>query len=88
MLHANRGTPRIQGDLARGAPAKLPTIALIDTVSFTRAPEHSLAVIPNISRELPIVSDLFPHNNILPGNFLRRWTLGFQTEGADFARRR
>src|SRR5881392_4083268 len=46
-----------------------------------------LAIVPNISRELPVVSDLFPDHNIFPGHFLRCRALGLQAEGPDLARR-
>jgi hypothetical protein len=44
-----------------------------------------LTVVPNIGRELPVISDLFPNHNILPGHFLRSRGLGLQAEGSDLA---
>jgi hypothetical protein len=46
-----------------------------------------LAVVPDIGRQLPVISDLLPHHEIFAGDFLRR-TLSFKTEGPDLARRR
>src|SRR5262249_51257403 len=47
-----------------------------------------LAVVPDIGGELPFASDLFPHHDILAGNFLRFRTFGLEAEGPDLARRR
>src|SRR3954447_8950608 len=44
-----------------------------------------LAIVPDIGRELPVSSDLFPNNNIFPAHFLRSLTLGLQAEGSDLA---
>jgi hypothetical protein len=37
-----------------------------------------LAFIPDVGRERPVSSDLLPHDDILPGDFLRRGTLRLQ----------
>ena len=47
-----------------------------------------LAVVPNVDCELPVVSDFFPDDDILPGDFLWRRTLGLQANRADLTRRR
>src|SRR5262249_11391585 len=52
------------------------------------AERRSLAVVPNIRGELPVVSDLLPHHQVFPCEFLRGWTFGLQTEGADLTRGR
>src|SRR5260370_7974694 len=42
-----------------------------------------LTIVPNIGREFPVISDLFPNHNILPGYFLWCRGLGPQAEGPD-----
>src|SRR5215470_5678582 len=50
------------------------------------AERRSLALVPNICRELPFVSDLLPHHQVFPCEFLRGCTFGLQAEGADLTR--
>jgi hypothetical protein len=47
---------------------------------------YLLAIVPNISRELPFAADFLPHDHIFASDFLRRWTLGLQTECPDLGR--
>src|SRR5215207_10081619 len=44
-----------------------------------------LTVVPNIGREFPVISDLFPNHNILPAHFLWRRALSLQAESPDLA---
>ena len=46
-----------------------------------------LAVVPDIGCELPVASNLLPHNEIFAGDLLRRRTLGLEAEGPDLSRR-
>jgi hypothetical protein len=57
-------------------------------------PEHDLrfigargllAIVPNVGRKLPVISDLFPNHNILADHFLRCRAFGLQAEGSDLA---
>src|SRR3982751_5405576 len=54
-------------------------------IAFANSPCCLLTVVPDIGRELPVISDLFPNHNILPGYFLRRRALALQAEGPDLA---
>src|SRR5262245_1918662 len=47
-----------------------------------------LAVVPDISRKLPVVSDLLLYHDVFSGDFLRGRTLGLEPESPDLTRRR
>src|SRR6266849_154584 len=46
-----------------------------------------LTVVPDISRELPVASDLLPHHEIFAGDLLRRRTFGLEAQGPDLPHR-
>src|SRR5436190_19707578 len=46
-------------------------------------PANLRPVIPDISRELPVISDLFPDHNILPGHLLGIGSFSLQTVHPD-----
>src|SRR5262249_4303256 len=55
--------------------------------SVARAGVCLLAVVPDISRELPVVSDLLPHHDVFSGDFLRcRVPCGLEAERPDLTR--
>src|SRR4029077_923947 len=45
-----------------------------------------LTFVPDIGCELPVASDLFPHHDVLSGNYLPLRVLGCETERSDLAR--
>src|SRR6266702_150533 len=66
---------RIQTAIRRssnaGPPATWRRIIALRATNSERLgwPACLLAVVPDIGRELPILSDLLPHDHILPGDF-------------------
>jgi hypothetical protein len=48
-------------------------------------PPVLLAVVPNVCRKFPVISHLFPNNQVFAGKLLRGWIVLTQTIGPDFA---
>src|SRR5262245_46013001 len=42
-----------------------------------------LTIVPNIGRELPVITVFFPNHNILASHILWVWALSLQAEGSD-----
>src|SRR6187401_2804484 len=54
-------------------------------LSSAKKPRSLLAFVPNIGREFPVISDLFPNHNILPAHFLWPRAPSLQVESPDLA---
>src|ERR1700730_8088833 len=77
------GGKRLARDLRRlsSAPGR------VAPQHVSRSVRELLAVVPDIGRKPPIVSDLFPNHDVFAGNFLRIAALGLEAEGSNLARR-
>jgi hypothetical protein len=82
-----RDYARRMGPLYAGDKVKPPHALSIPRVPAwtARRDVRLLAIVPDIGRKLPVSSDLLPDDHVLASDFLRRWSLGLQAEGANLA---